>query len=89
MDWIEKMRGDHPRIGKEKLKSLLDRYCAARGLKAVSESTISNTLKRHNYFHQPQGRVYHDPESKWAAKRNAEGGRRNIEKDLMSQISLT
>ena len=61
IDFIRNLREEHPRLGKEKIKPLLDEYCARAGLKTVSESTIGNIIKRHNLFYQKSGRAYHDP----------------------------
>ncbi|MBI5409307.1 MAG: helix-turn-helix domain-containing protein, partial [Nitrospirae bacterium] len=69
-DWIVKfvraLREVHPRLGKEKIKPLLDKYCAKQGLKTVSESTIGNVIKRHKLFCAKTGKVYHNPSSGWA-----------------------
>jgi len=69
-DWIVKfvraLREAHPRLGKEKIKPLLDKYCAKQGLKTVSESTIGNVIKRHKLFCAKTGKVYHNPSSGWA-----------------------
>jgi len=43
------MRENHPRIGKEKLKVLLDRFCQQRGIRPVSASTIGNIIRRHKF----------------------------------------
>ena len=64
--FIKKEREDHPRIGKEKLKPDVDIYCASLGITTVSVSTIGNIIKRHNFFFQKAGRIYHNPASKWA-----------------------
>lgn len=66
VDFIKKYRKDHPRTGKEKIKPELDGYCIKKELKTVSESTIGNIIKRHKFFFQKSGRVYHNPNSKWA-----------------------
>lgn len=66
VEFIRGQRDDHPRLGKEKLKPLLDEYCKLKGLKTVSESTIGHIIKRHNLFHQKAGRYYHNPNGKWA-----------------------
>jgi transposase InsO family protein len=63
---LRELRKEHPRLGKEKIKPLLDRYCRQEGLALVSVSTIGNTIKRHKLFCQKAGRVYHDPSSHWA-----------------------
>ena len=66
VDFIKQYRKDHPRTGKEKIKVELDEYCANMGIKTVSESTIGNIIKRHKFFFQKIGKVYHNPDSKWA-----------------------
>ena len=68
VDFIKALREEHPRIGKEKIKPLLDKYCLQRGIQNISESTIGNIIKRHKFFFQKTGRIYHDPTSKWAQK---------------------
>jgi transposase InsO family protein len=66
IEFIRDKRQKHPRIGKEKLKPLLDRYCCSISIKTISESTIGKIIKRHKMFHQKSGRAYHDPASKHA-----------------------
>ena len=66
IDFIKAMREKHPRLGKEKIKPLLNRYCAEKGLRPISESTIGNIMQRHKFFYQKGGKIYHDPNSKWA-----------------------
>lgn len=66
VDFIKGARDEHPRLGKEKIKGDLDEYCKKEGLTTVSVSTIGNIIKRHKLFHQKTGRLYHDPNSKWA-----------------------
>ncbi len=69
IDFIRELREKHPRLGKEKIKPLLDEYCLKKGLVTISESTIGNVIKRHKFFYQKSGRAYHDPGSKWAQRR--------------------
>lgn len=69
IEFIRKEREAHPRIGKDKLKPDLDEYCRINNLPTVSSSTIGNIIKRHRFFFQKQGRIYHDPNSKWAQNR--------------------
>lgn len=66
IDFIRDLRQKYPRLGKEKIKPFLDEYCKERGLKTVSESSIGNIIKRHKFFYQKTGRIYHNPDSKWA-----------------------
>ena len=64
--FVKEQREKHPRLGKEKIKPLLDKYCAKQGLKTVSESTVGNIIKRHKLFYPKIGKVYHNPSSGWA-----------------------
>ncbi len=66
MAFLRQVREEHPRLGKVKLKPLLDSYCRSLGVASLSVSTIGKVLKRHQLFFQKTGRVYHDPNSKWA-----------------------
>ncbi|MCS7199136.1 MAG: hypothetical protein N2327_00110 [Caldimicrobium sp.] len=38
-------RREHPRMGKEKLKPLVDRFCRERGIALVAVSTIGRIIK--------------------------------------------
>jgi transposase InsO family protein len=67
--FIKDLREKHPRLGKEKIKPLLDEYCQERGISSLSESTIGKVIKRNNLFYQKLGRVYHDPGSGWAQRK--------------------
>lgn len=82
INFIKELRERHPRIGKEKIKPLLDKYCAENGLKSVSESTVGNIIKRHRLFYQKTGRIYHDPNSKWAQRRVKRAKRLKIKHPL-------
>ena len=64
--FIRDMRKKHPRLGKEKIKVLLDKYCRKMRIKTTSESTVGNIIKRHKFFYQKSGRAYHNPNTKWA-----------------------
>jgi transposase InsO family protein len=64
VQFIRKLRQKHPRLGKEKIKPLVDEYCHDRGIKTIAESTIGKVIKRHKLFYQKTGRVYHDPSIK-------------------------
>jgi len=61
---IRQIRQEYPRLGKEKIKPLLDEYCEKNGLKAIAESTIGKVIKHYKFFYQKAGRVYHDPSRK-------------------------
>ena len=64
IQFIRQQRQEHPRLGKEKLKPLLDEFCQEKGLPRIAESTIGKVIKRHKLFFQKTGRVYHDPSIK-------------------------
>ena len=66
IEYLRQLRKDRPRLGKEKIKPLLDKYCRQQGMAPLSVSTIGNIIKRHKLFFQKAGRVYHDPSSGWA-----------------------
>ena len=67
--YLRELREARPRLGKEKIKPLLDRHCEAWGIHLPGVSTIGKIIKRQGLFFQRSGRVYHDPNSHWA--RNA------------------
>ncbi len=56
----------HPRVGKEKLKPDVDEYCIKLGIDTISTSTIGREISRNHFFFQKAGRIYHNPDSKWA-----------------------
>ncbi len=64
IQFIREIRQEHPRLGKEKIKPLLDEYCQGKGLKSISESTIGKVIKRNKFFYQKACRIYHDPSMK-------------------------
>lgn len=66
IEFIRDMRRKHPRMGKEKLKPFVDIYCKEINIPLVSESTIGKVIKRYKFFYQKSGRIYHDPNSKFA-----------------------
>lgn len=47
IEFIKALRQEHPRLGKEKIKPLLNEYCRDNEIKSISESTIGNIIKRH------------------------------------------
>lgn len=61
INFIHKLREKHERLGKEKIKPILDRYCLTLGIKTISISTIGKVIKRHNLTYQTRSRIYHNP----------------------------
>jgi len=71
ISYISQLRKEHPRLGKRKIKPLLEKYCRKEGLTSISESTIGKVIKRFNLTFSPPtyGRAYHNPNSAWARKK--------------------
>lgn len=72
ISFIRDLRQKHPRLGKEKIKPLLDLYCRKNEIHSLEVSTIGKVIKRNNLFFQKAGRAYHDPGRKthaWKKKR--------------------
>jgi len=67
--YIKSLREKHPRLGKEKIKPLLDKYCLKEGLLSIEISTIGKVIKRNNFFFQKSGKVYHNPASGFAKRK--------------------
>jgi transposase InsO family protein len=67
--YIKTVRTDHPHLGKEKTKPLLDQFCLENDLRPVSVSTIGKIIKRHNIFPHKLSRAYHSPSSGWAKEK--------------------
>ncbi len=66
VSFIRQTREQHPRLGKEKIKPLLDEYCLLYGYPTIAVPTIGKVIKRHKLFSPKRGRIYHNPSSKWA-----------------------
>lgn len=69
--FIREMREEHRRIGKEKIKPLLDQYCEKNQISRVSEATIGRIIQRHHLFFQKKGRIYHDPQYNYKTKKRS------------------
>lgn len=50
IEFIKKVRSEHPGLGKKKIKPILDEYCIQRGIKSISLSTVGNIIKRHHLY---------------------------------------
>jgi len=53
VNFIEDLRRQYGRIGKEKIKPILDKFCVEKGLKSISESTIGRVIKKYNLYYSP------------------------------------
>ena len=65
--YIKGLREDHYRLGKEKIKPLLDEYCKESNLPTIAVSTIGKVIKRHKLVSPPR-RIYHNPNHHHQAK---------------------
>lgn len=68
INFIERLRHKRPRLGKEKIKPLLDTFCLKKNISTISESTVGNVIKSHKFFFYKKGRIYHNPASKCALR---------------------
>jgi len=64
IEMIRDLRQLHYRIGKRKIKPILDKYALSLGINSIAVDTIGKVIKRNNLFFQKHGRVYHNPNSK-------------------------
>jgi hypothetical protein len=69
ISYIRILRTNHPHLGKEKIKPLLDQFCLENNLRIISVSTIGKIIKRYNIFSHGLGRIYHDPSSGYAKEK--------------------
>jgi len=71
LEFIKRLRQLHYRIGKDKIKPLLDCYCLALGIKTLSTSTVGKIIKRHRFYYQPRevNRIYHNPSWRYTLKK--------------------
>ena len=49
-EFIRKFREDYPRLGKDKIKPLLDEYCQENHLETISESKVGRIIKKNNWY---------------------------------------
>ena len=69
ISFITNQRKEHYRLGKEKIKPLLDEYCREIGISSIAESTIGKLIKRNNFFFSKTNyRIYHNPNYKHKTK---------------------
>jgi transposase InsO family protein len=48
--FIKQFREDYPRLGKDKIKILLDEYCRENNLEIISESKVGRIIKKNNWY---------------------------------------
>ncbi len=77
---IRSLREERVRLGKEKIKPLLDEFCRKEALPTIKESTIGKVIKRNSFFFQKSGKMYHNPNSKWARNKARKKKRDRVKK---------
>lgn len=68
---IARLRQEHYRLGKLKLKPLIDEFCKGKDIKSPSVSLIGRIIKRNNLFYQRPS-TYHDPARKEYTRKKKE-----------------
>lgn len=61
LSFIKTLREQNYRLGKRKIKSLLDEYCLEQSIKPISVSLIGKIINRNNMYYEPRSRIYHNP----------------------------
>lgn len=69
LEHIKHLREVHPRLGKAKIKPLLDEYCVNNDLPIYSQAKIGRIISKHKLFYQSNGRVYHNPSHRHQRRR--------------------
>ena len=69
IDETARLRRKHYRLGKQKLKPLIDKFCKQENMQAPSVSLIGKIIKRNNLFYQRPSTGLHDPSHKPYTKR--------------------
>ena len=69
LEYIKHLREVHPRLGKVKIKPLLDEYCELNSLPTYSTAKIGRIILKHKLFYQRNSKVYHDPSSGYSKPR--------------------
>lgn len=69
IEFIKELRLTYGRLGKDKLKPLIDEYCLKENILSISASTIGRVISDNHCFYQKAGRMYHNPNHGWAKPR--------------------
>lgn len=59
VEYIRILRQERWRIGKEKIKPMLDKYCSSNTMNLISESKIGRIISKNHLFYSPH-KVYHN-----------------------------
>jgi putative transposase len=54
IEYIKQIRQRYPRLGKDKIKPFLDKFCFFNNLKTIHPSTIGRIIKKKNFFFHPK-----------------------------------
>ncbi len=61
LSFVKALRKVHPKLGKRKIKPILDSFCKKEGLPLYSEAKIGRIIRQFNFFYQTTGKAYHNP----------------------------
>ncbi len=61
LSFLRQLRQEHPHLGKEKIKPLLDQHCQKLGIASLAVSTIGKIIRRQHLFFERKTPLYHDP----------------------------
>jgi len=85
ISFIRDLREKYPRLGKEKIKPLLDTHCLQESLPTISVSTIGKVIKRNHLSFYLRGKVYHNPASSYALNRRERRRKSRISSKVKAQ----
>lgn len=66
ISFLKTLREDHPKLGKRKIKPILDTFCLENSLPIYSEAKVGRLIKFYHLFYQKSGKMYHNPGSGYA-----------------------
>lgn len=84
LSFIRNLRVNNYRLGKEKIKPLLDMYCKDEDIPGVSESLIGKIIKRNNINFRNLAASYKNPNSDVFRRKSRKKPRLRISKDFKS-----
>jgi len=87
LSFIRNLREHNYRLGKEKIKPLLDMYCESEGVVKISESLIGKIIKRNNLFLRPSTYTYRNFQSNVFRAKSRRVVRSRLSREFKSKIS--
>ena len=69
LEEIKRLREEYPKLGKAKIKPILDAYCTRENLPTYSQAKIGRIISKHNLFYQVSGKAYHNPDNNYQKRK--------------------